>query len=177
MTEGAWMVIAAGSNVEPARNLPAALRRLERQLGVESVSAIYETPPVDAPGTPDFWNAALLVRSELPPARVKLEVLRPIEAELGRVRGDDPNAPRPIDLDLVLWSGGPLEDPEAGLRLPDPDLAELAHLAIPASEVVPGWVPPGSGHTLAELAARFSGQAIPVEIEEWPARPVAETGS
>ncbi len=169
MTDAAWMVVAAGSNIEPERNLPAALERLRRRLEVEAVSAIYETPPVGAPGTPNFWNAALRVRSELSPARVKLEVLRPIEADLGRVRGDDPNAPRPIDLDLVLWSRGALEDPGAALRLPDPGLTRHAHLAIPASEVVPGWVDSASGRTLAQLAAALRERATRVETENWVA--------
>lgn len=171
------MIVVAGSNIEPQRNLPAALDRLRRRLVVESISSIYETPPVDAPGTPNFWNAAILVRSERAPARVKLEVLRPIEAELGRVRGRARNAPRPIDLDIVLWSGGPLAEAEAGLRLPDPDLATRAHLAIPASEVVPGWSHPASGRTLAELAAAFSGQATRIELEAWSSVPPADPRS
>lgn len=169
MTEPHWLVVAAGSNIDPARNLPAALRRLHERLEVVRVSAVYETPPVGAPGTPDFWNAAILVRSDLTPARVKHEILRPIEAELGRTRGDDPNAPRTIDLDLVLWSGGPVEDPQTALLLPDPSLTEQAHLAIPVSEVASDWVDPASGRTLSQLASRFSGRAAKVELDGWAA--------
>ena len=177
MPERGWLVVAAGSNIEPERNLPAALRRLRTRLEVERLSAIYRTPPVEAPGTPDFWNAAIRVRTDLAPGVVKHEILRPIEAELGRVRGDDPNAPRTIDLDLVLWSGGALDDRADKVRLPEPDLARVAHLAVPVAEVAPGWVDPTSGASLAVVAAGFAGRAERVELrspDDWPAGPVAE---
>ena len=155
MAEPGWLVVALGSNIDRERHLPAALERLAERMEVVAISGIYESEPVGAPGTPSFWNAAALIRSELEPARVKHEVLRPVEAELGRRRGSDPNAPRTIDLDLVLWSGGALADAEAGLRLPDPDLTTLAHLAVPVADVRPGWVDPESGLELERLAARL----------------------
>lgn len=159
MTEPSWLVVVLGSNIDRERHLPLALDRLRSRLEVARVSAVYETAPVGAPGTSSFWNAAALVVSELEPARVKSEVLRPIEAELGRERGPDPNAPRTIDLDLVLWSGGALDDADAGLRLPDPELTNLAHLALPVADVVPDWIDPASGLTLGRLAERFAGEA------------------
>ncbi len=171
MAEGGWLVIAVGSNIEPTRNLPAALDELGERLTIVAVSTIYETEPVGAPDTPDFWNSAVLVRSELGPSRLKLEVLRPIEAELGRTRGSDPNAPRTMDLDIVLWSGGELEDVETGLRLPDPGLTRLAHLVLPVSELVPEWRDPDSGRTLAELAERFRAGARQVRADGWPTLP------
>ena len=163
MVEPSWLVVALGSNIEPGRHLPAALGRLAGRLEVVRVSGVYESEPVGAPGTPRFWNAAALIRTELAPARVKLEILRPIEAELGRRRGSDPNAPRTIDLDLVLWSGGPVEDADSGLRLPDPGIASLAHLAVPIADVVPDWVDPESGLRLEALAERLAGQVDRVE--------------
>lgn len=169
MIEAPWLVVAFGSNIDPARNLPTALTELRDRVEIESVSSIYRTPAVGAPGTPDFWNAAARVRSELPPGRFKLQILRPIEERLGRERGDDPNAPRTIDLDLVIWSGGPVADEEAGLRLPDPGLGEHPHLTVPVAEVVPEWRHPASGRTLSELAGRFAGRAARVSATGWSA--------
>lgn len=169
MSDEAWLVIAVGSNIDPGRHLPDALRKVGARLEVDRVSALYRTPAVDAPGTPDFWNAAIRVRSNLEPARMKHEILRPIEAELGRQRGADPNAPRTIDLDLVLWSGGAVEDEERGVSLPDPGLTTLAHLAVPVAEVAPDWIDPVSGVPLAGLATRFRGRAARVERDDWPA--------
>lgn len=167
MAETRWYVLAAGSNVAPASNLPAALDKLRERVAVRRVSTVVETAPVDAPGTPDFLNAALLVDSELEPGALKREVLRPIEAALGRVRGADPNAPRTIDLDLVLWEGGALEDPDHGVVLPEPDLATLAHLAIPVGELVPDWIDAESGLPLSQIAAGFEGVARRVELDGW----------
>ena len=45
--------------------------------------------------------------------------------------------------------------------MPDPDLLRHAHVAVPASEVAPAWVHPGTGETLASIAARLVG-ALPV---------------
>jgi 2-amino-4-hydroxy-6-hydroxymethyldihydropteridine diphosphokinase len=170
MAESQQFVLAAGSNIDPRRNLPAALRRLEDHLEVRAVSKVYETEPVGAPGSPPFWNAAVLVESDLPPMRLKNEVLRPIEAALGRRRTDDRNAPRPIDLDLVLSNRGRAEEPATGLLLPDPDLATCAHIARPAGEVAPDWVHPDEGQTIAELAARFASEGRAVELPEWRLR-------
>ncbi len=160
-------VLGVGSNIEPASNLAAALERLRAETSVLAVSRVYQTAPVEAPGTPDFLNAAVLVSSRLSPARLKLELLRPIEAALGRRRGADRNAPRPIDLDIVLWTGGELEDQRHGLRLPDSDLTTFAHLALPVSELVPGWIDPRSGRTLAEIASGLSQPFRIVEVPGW----------
>jgi 2-amino-4-hydroxy-6-hydroxymethyldihydropteridine diphosphokinase len=145
--------LALGSNVAPERHVPAALAQLAACLEVLAVSPIYESAAVGAPGTPAFWNATALVATELPPAELKHAVLRRIEAELGRVRSADKNAPRTIDLDLVLYEDLVLEEP--GLRLPDPDLERYPHVAVPLADLAPELRHPVTGETLAAIAARL----------------------
>jgi 2-amino-4-hydroxy-6-hydroxymethyldihydropteridine diphosphokinase len=152
--------LALGSNIDPETHLPEAVRRLEERLGVDAVSAVYETEPVDAPGTPRFLNAAVRVRWTGTPHALRAEVLRRIETELGRVRSDDPNAPRTIDLDLVFVPRLVLEDPRGGLWLPDPELVRRPHLAIPLADVAPTEVHPGSGESIAAIAAGLDGPAV-----------------
>jgi 2-amino-4-hydroxy-6-hydroxymethyldihydropteridine diphosphokinase len=159
-------LLALGSNIDPERNLPLALAELSRVLSVESVSAVYETDPVDAPGTPRFLNAAVGVRAATTPHRLRADVLRPIEARLGRVRTGDPNAPRTIDIDLVFVPGLVLEDPASGLSLPDPELARRPHLALPVADIAGDAVHPVLGETLAAIAARLSSHgAYPVRTD------------
>jgi 2-amino-4-hydroxy-6-hydroxymethyldihydropteridine diphosphokinase len=143
-----------GSNVDPERNLPAAAALLARCPGIEvaRVSGVYESPPFGRPGDPWFYNAALLVLTNLPPEALRQEFRR-VEAALGRRRRGDRYAPRPIDIDLAAYEGF---DGEAdGTRVPDPDIPRRAHLALPLAEVAPDWVHPEAGRTLGEIAAGF----------------------
>lgn len=150
-------MVALGSNIEPRKNLPAALEELHHRLTVSAVSPIYETAPVGAADVPVFWNAAVLLATRMAPAALKWEVLRPLEAQLGRVRTGDPNAPRTLDLDLVLYGSLVLRDPANGLEIPDPDLTEHAHLALPVADVAPDLRHPVTGKTLADHAEAFRG--------------------
>ncbi len=154
MPAGVEVLVVLGSNIEPRANLPLAVTRLRGLLRVAAVSGAWQSEPHGAPGTPLFLNAAVRGRSELPPVELR-RALRRIEVELGRVRTDDPNAPRTIDLDLVSYGDVELDDPETGLRLPDPDVGRRAYLALPLAEVAPDRRLPGSRETLAAAARRL----------------------
>jgi GTP cyclohydrolase I len=145
-------VILAGSNLDKERCLPEAIRRLRRNsdIQVKAVSACFESRSVGGPpDAPDFFNAAALVSTRLDPQALR-KALRTIEDDLGRVRTEDPDDPRTIDLDIVLY-GDVVEDYE-DWSLPEPGFEELMHVLIPAAEVAPNWVHPVSGETLASLA-------------------------
>jgi dihydroneopterin aldolase/2-amino-4-hydroxy-6-hydroxymethyldihydropteridine diphosphokinase len=93
------------------------------------------------------------IETDAPPAEVKHRILRPIEHKLGRERSDDRYAPRPIDLDLILY--GNLAMNEEDIRLPDPDIMERPFLAIPLSELAPDLVLAGYDLQIREIAARL----------------------
>ncbi len=93
-----------GSNIQPELNLPLAVATLRRQLSILQVSRVWESPPEGA-GGPNFLNAALLARTPHDQVILKSEILTPLEARMGRVRSADKNAPRPIDLDIILFDG------------------------------------------------------------------------
>lgn len=89
-----------GSNIQPEENLRRAVELLRQYFVVEKVSAAWETPAVGSDG-PDFLNAAVVIHTSLDPWQLKERFLRPLEAQLGRVRTADKNAPRTIDIDIV----------------------------------------------------------------------------
>jgi 2-amino-4-hydroxy-6-hydroxymethyldihydropteridine diphosphokinase len=150
--------IAIGSNIEPERNLRAAIRLLASQCSLLAVSRVYETKPVGKTDQPDFLNAAALIETELDVRDFKIQVLLEIEQALGRERTDDKNAPRTIDLDITLFNDQVLD---TGHRhIPDPDLLRYPHIAVPIADLSPGYVHPESGQTLHEIAERMSTSGL-----------------
>jgi len=125
----------------------AALQEHER-LSVVQVSSYYETEPVGGPpDAPLFLNAVVQVETDLEP-RELLAVLLDIERQLGRVRGER-NAPRTIDLDLLLYDDLILNDP--GLTIPHPRMHERGFVLEPMAEIAPDLVHPILGDTMQEL--------------------------
>jgi len=144
--------IALGSNVEPEANLPRAARLLAEIGALRAVSMVYQNPAIGSLAQPDFLNAAALIETGLSAAEIR-QRLRQIEADLGRTRSADKNAPRTIDLDLCLLGSQIVETPE--LRLPDPDVLARAHLAIPLAELDPDFPHPVTGEPLGAIAERL----------------------
>jgi 2-amino-4-hydroxy-6-hydroxymethyldihydropteridine diphosphokinase len=147
--------ILLGSNVNKERHLPNAIRHLREHGRLLAVSSVYETVAVGRTDQPNFFNAAALLETPLSAETLKWQVLRPIEAKLGRVRTDDPNAPRPIDLDIVLFDEAVFD--LDGAPIPDPALLEHAYAALPLIEIAPHYRHPLTGRTLATLTERFAG--------------------
>ncbi|MBI5671210.1 MAG: 2-amino-4-hydroxy-6-hydroxymethyldihydropteridine diphosphokinase [Chloroflexi bacterium] len=148
--------LSLGSNIQPERNLAAAVRLLRQKCAVLAVSSAYRTPPQGFADQPDFFNLSVKVHTSLQPATFKSSVLDWIERELGRQRDpNNKNAPRTIDLDIALWGDAVLEYGDKPWRVPDPDILRFAHVAVPLAELAPDFVHPTEGVTLAQIAARF----------------------
>ena len=153
--------IGIGSNIEPDKNIRAALGTLASRADVTAVSTVYVTEPVGRPGQPRFYNCTAEVSTGLWPRELKYGLLRQIEAELGRRRTLDKYAPRTIDLDLILYEGVVLDLPD--IVLPDPQIKQRPFLAIPLAELAPGLEYPGAGVNLAAVAAGMtSGGMTPL---------------
>ena len=150
-------LVALGSNMRvpgigsPIRVLKAALLALEfAGADVEDVSGIIASRPI-GPSQREYANAAVLVESdEAPPAF--LQTLQAIERDFGRTRKGLRWRSRPLDLDLILWSGGVWHSPE--LVMPHPLFRERSFVVGPAAEIAPDWRDPVTGLTLRQLAAR-----------------------
>jgi len=100
--ENAPVYLILGSNIDPETNLPQAIKILNQVLGVAAQSSIWRTPAVGFEGE-DFLNAVVLIYTCISANTLKNEVLRPLEALLGRVRSEEKFSPRAIDIDILLY--------------------------------------------------------------------------
>jgi 2-amino-4-hydroxy-6-hydroxymethyldihydropteridine diphosphokinase len=150
--------VGVGSNVDPETNVVEGLRRLGAATRLLAVSTFYRTAPLGAPGTPPFANGVVRIETELEPRELQLGLLRGIEGALGRVRGPDRNAPRTLDLDLLLHGDAVVREPD--LALPAPELLERPFVALPLLELAPGLRLPGDGRTLADVTRGMSAAGM-----------------
>jgi dihydroneopterin aldolase/2-amino-4-hydroxy-6-hydroxymethyldihydropteridine diphosphokinase len=142
--------VSLGSNIDAGQNLREAVKRLASRCHLLGVSPVYETQPVGKTDQPNFLNAAALIETDLPAMELKSEVLSAIEAELGRVRTADKNAPRTIDLDISLFDDERLV--VGGRHVPDPEILRFSHVARPLADLAPHYRHPETGQTLLEIA-------------------------
>ena len=152
------VAIGLGSNVGDRRaHLDYAVARLRALLTNLEASRYYETVPVGVSGPQAmFLNAAVVGETTLS-ARALLDALLAIERERGRER-PYVNAPRTLDLDLILLGSTVVE--ESGLTVPHPRFRERRFVLEPLAAVAPDLRDPVSGKTVAELlAAAGSGAA------------------
>lgn len=158
------ILIALGANLPTAEGTPpletcrravAALDALPG-LRIARVSRWYETAPIPPSDQPPFINGVVRAEGELDPEAL-LAALHEIEARFGRVRSV-PNAPRPLDLDLIDWHGVIRDAPDP--VLPHPRAHERAFVLAPISDVAPEWRHPRLGQSAAELLASLPPQGI-----------------
>ncbi|MFA6219691.1 MAG: 2-amino-4-hydroxy-6-hydroxymethyldihydropteridine diphosphokinase [Erythrobacter sp.] len=150
-------LVALGSNMRvpgvggPRAVLAAALGALEGAgLELQAVSRIVDSAPV-GPASRRYANAVAAVRTALEPPALMAR-LQEIERAFGRRRRGQRWRARPLDLDIVAWSGGVWISP--GLVVPHPRFRERRFVLGPAAQVAPDWRDPASGLTLRQLAAR-----------------------
>jgi 2-amino-4-hydroxy-6-hydroxymethyldihydropteridine diphosphokinase len=159
------VLVSLGSNINPEHNLKAAVQRLASRFRLQAVSPVYETTPVGKTDQPDFMNAAALVETDLDAVELK-QALQAIEQELGRVRTDDKNAPRTIDLDISLFNDQALE--VGSRRIPDPDILRHPHIARPLADLAPQLRHPETGQTLQAIAQELGGDLRRSHVALWP---------
>jgi len=154
-----------GSNIQPEMNLSRAAALIRERLKVLQVSSVWESRAVGFDG-PDFLNAAMLVSTPLSATALKEQILLPLEDQMGRVRCDEKNAPRQIDLDIITFDGRPV----------DPDLWRYSYRAIPVAEILPGCLS-NSGEELAQAAERLARAAALRPRPDVSIRPIRKNGA
>lgn len=156
--------IGLGSNIgDRGRNLRQAVRALRDEVAVTGLSRIYESDPVGFADQPRFWNMVARVETPLPP-RALLDRLVTIEQEMGRARTFR-NAPRIIDLDILLFGDVIMDEP--GLTIPHPRLAERAFVLKPLLELAPDLADPRTGTPYRDILRHGEFEyAEPVESFE-----------
>ncbi|MFH0827288.1 MAG: 2-amino-4-hydroxy-6-hydroxymethyldihydropteridine diphosphokinase [Candidatus Omnitrophota bacterium] len=128
--------LGIGSNLGDRRkNIRMAIKEINALEGtkVTKISCLMETVPVGGPcGQPKFLNAALKIKTGIPPFQL-LKKLKQIEKKLGR-RRTLPNGPRPIDLDILFYQDRIIHTKT--LHVPHPRMFERAFVLKPLSEVI-----------------------------------------
>ena len=159
------IIISIGSNIDKEINLPLAVQLLAQQCTLVAASPVYETVPVGLIDQANFFNAAVLVETDLDALQFKHQVLIPIEQQLNRVRTDDKNAPRTIDLDISLYNDE-IKDIDQKHHVPDPDLLKFPHVAIPIADLAPDMPHPETAEPLKSIATRLMSKTD--ENVLWP---------
>ncbi len=140
--------IAVGSNIEPEKNIVAAVAELRERTEEIAVSTFYRTKPLTRPEQADYRNGVVHVRILLERSEAERDLLKPIEATLGRERTADKHAARTIDLDLAVYceDGRPV--------WMDDEVLQRNFIAVPLAELAPTLRLPNS-ETAAQVADKL----------------------
>jgi len=150
--------IGLGANLaEPQLQVERAVQELASlpRSRLTARSSLYRSAPVGYAAQPDFVNAVAAIETKLD-AHVLLRELQAIEAQHARARSF-PNAPRTLDLDLLLFGDERIAD--SALVVPHPRMHERAFVLQPLVEIAPQASIPGRGSAAACLG-RLSGQKV-----------------
>jgi len=143
--------VGVGSNVDPEKNILAALPEIESRVQVLDASRFYRNPAIapDRLERPPFVNGVLKIRTDLMPYDLKYGVLRNVERRVQRSRTGDRYGPRTLDLDLLVY--GDLEGESDGITLPDPDISVQPFWVVPLAELLPEMHPPNTSLSIKEI--------------------------
>jgi len=148
--------LSLGSNLGNREdNLKNALDLISHRLRMGKVSSIYDTKPIGGnPEQPRFLNMACEITTMLPPQSL-MALLQGFELKSGRLPGKK-NAPRPLDIDILLYGNLVQNTPE--LIIPHPRMAEREFVLLPLAEIAPGIEHPVLHKTIKELLAAVAGK-------------------
>ena len=151
------VILLLGSNILPEKNIARAIQLLKQSLPILSFSSVWKTHPEGGGGN-DYHNIAVEIQTDLPYDQLRYEVLRDIENQLGRIRFDDKNAPRTMDIDVIVDDD----------KVMDTKIWQYAFIAVPVSQLRPDLVTPTSKQTLSEFAEKLKKTSWMVELPAYP---------
>ncbi len=143
-------LIGIGSNLGiPADNCEKAIRLLDDAAGIEviSCSSLYESEPVGKTDQNWFVNAAVVIKTSLPPETLLKQILK-IEEALGRIRREK-WGPRVIDLDILIYDK--LVINTSTLIIPHPEMVKRRFVLQPLSECAGDYIHPVENKTIHDL--------------------------
>ena len=149
--------VAVGSNIDPDRNVIEALRRISSEVCILAISTVYLSEAMGRPEQSPYYNCVVEIDTNISPENLKA-LLGTIEEDLGRRRGPDKNAPRTIDLDLILYDDLVLKTEK--ITLPDPEILRRPFLAVPLHELAPDLILHGLGTNISDVITALSLEQI-----------------
>lgn len=147
--------LSLGSNVQPEIYLPKAIDLLREYGRVQAISTVRESHAVGADAS-NFLNACLLFITSIAPENLKEQVIHPIEAKLGRVRSENKNAPRTIDIDIVMADGTPV----------NLEFWNYVFVVVPMADLAPEFLHPTTHEKLIDAAKLLCSQIWIVQRPE-----------
>ena len=144
MDESHLAYLNLGSNIQPETNLPEALKLLLNYGAILKISNVWESEPVGTEGA-NYLNACILFKTTHTKKELKEQVIHPVEKQLGRRRSRDKFAPRPMDIDIVLFDDAPT----------GASVWKLAYVVVPLAEIYPNYRIPQLGKTVIEIATHL----------------------
>lgn len=140
--------LSIGSNIQPEINLPKAIDLLGGFGTIQAISSAWESHAIGPASGPDFLNACVLLTTSLPRADLKEKLVRPIETMLGRQRTSDKNAPRTIDIDLIL-----IDDEPVNL-----EKWNYPFVVVPLAELAPDIIHPSAHEKIIRVAEQMRSE-------------------
>lgn len=160
----ARVYLSLGSNLDPRRHLPAAIRELRERFGELIVSPAYRSTAVGFDGA-EFVNLAVGLDTILSPEALN-DWLHALENRHGRRRDVPRYSDRTLDIDIVFYDDQVLNGP-GHLQIPRDEL-QHAFVLRPIADIAPDFRHPVSGRSMADLWAAFPVQAEPLRVELLP---------
>ena len=148
----AIVYLGIGSNLgDRAANIEKAMTLLKEheEIKILAVSSLIETDPVGGEAQGKFLNGAVQIDTDLMPLDL-LTQLKMIERRLGRVKSEEINAPRTLDLDILFYDDVVIVQGKS-LAIPHPRLAERSFVLQPLLEIAPNLVHPRLNKTIKAL--------------------------
>ncbi len=102
------VIIGVGSNIDPEININQAKEVIAQIHKLKKVSSFIETEPIGCKNQDNFLNGAFLIETEMDKLTLK-SWLKKLEKKLGRIKSENKNGPRTIDLDIIVWNGEVVE--------------------------------------------------------------------
>ena len=164
MTETVYLSL--GSNINRDENIRSGLDALAAAFGDVIISPVYESEAVGFDGE-SFLNLVAAINTRLPVGELS-RVLREIEADHGRVRGEKKFSSRTLDIDILTY--GDVTGEMEGVTLPRDEILKHAFVLLPLADLAPQARHPVTGERYAELRQRdvFARQRLWQVPFHWP---------
>lgn len=152
--------LGLGSNIEPGRHFPSAMRALQETFDAVAFSPVYRSPAFGLEGD-DFLNAVARIETTLSPLDLDAR-LHDIEDEHGRDRSVPRWSSRTLDIDILLYGDLWLQSP--ALEIPRKEILTAAHVLKPLADLAPELLHPVERVTIAEIWAEFPRDEVELTL-------------
>lgn len=140
-----WFSI--GSNINKDTNVPFAISQLNKQFGNLILSPVYQTKAVGFIGN-DFYNMVGGFDTDLQIIQLR-RLFDHLEQQTGRIKTGRHFESRTLDIDILLYDR--IEFADERISIPHPDILEYDFILLPLSELIPDYIHPQTGQSLAQI--------------------------